>query len=371
MNSRKRILYIMAAVMIVLVVINPKTLAYFEDKFGGPERELMILRELELPHSSQINYGRLDQQLLQYWDGILYAYDMNGEQNWSIHLGVTNPTMITGSKEVLIVDSAKKQVIKVNNKGELVYSILLEEVIDDIKMCDEGYVLAYYKPQGGPLRNFETFDTQGKRIGEGIISEGEIINCAISGKADKVLLYTATVVNGDIEGSLMEFDLKGNLIGIEKMGEQIPLRIGFHEEERIFIFTNEVVHTTAKNEVNWKVQSEGIQHIAMEGKELLALYLKKEKSNSFIQGRPKNKLEIYDSTGKLLGESILEDHMNGLDILNGKSITYSDRTIYLWNERAEEEVSFKYSGDIEQVLLLPQGNIAVITKEKLSFYKIQ
>ncbi|GAB6085932.1 DUF5711 family protein [Alkaliphilus crotonatoxidans] len=369
MNSKKRILFIMTVVLVILFIINPRTLAYFESKFGNPDQQLTLLKELELPHSSQIKYARLGQQLIQYWDGILYSYDMEGNQNWSVSLGASNPEMITSHNEVILVDSSKKEIIKVNNQGQLIYSILANESIADIKLCNEGYVLVYYTPQGGPLRSFEIFDSKGNRYGEITVSEGEVINSTISGKEKKVLIYTTQVAKGNIEGSLMEFDLKGNLLAIESMGPGIPLNVNFDDNgNRKIVYTDRVMYG-GKDEVKWTLDEEGLQSIAEEGK-LMVLYFKKAGGIGFFK-KSEDKLRIYDFQGDLMGETVLEDQMKGLDLLEGEIVSYSDRSIYLFNDRAELKMNFKYNGDIEQVFMLPQGNMAVITKEKLAFYKIQ
>lgn len=372
MNSKKKILLIIAFILIVITIISPRMLNFLENALGKMEKEMILLNEFELPHSSQIKYAKLDQQLIQYWDGILYAYRINGEQSWSINLGITNPTIISYGENAYIIDNNKKQIHKINKLGETVYSVILKDSIEDIKICDEGYVLIYYTPDKGPLRSFEILDNKGKKYGELLISEGEIINSTISGREGRVLVYTTNVVQGGIEGNLLEFNLKGNLLGSEKQGDRIPLFMKFDTKKNtVIIYDNEIVSIDQEKQRNWSNKVESVHHIAMEADDVIALHLSKVTNNSLIQGRGKNKIVLYDMNGKFLGEKAFEENIKGVDTFQNEILGYSDRTIYLLDKKAEQQMQYKYNSDIEKAFLYQQKHVVVVTKEKLAFFKIQ
>ncbi len=372
MDNKKKTLLILILISLAVLIFNPKTLNFIQNKMWGSEKNVANIMELELPHSSQIIYVKHNDDLLQYWDGILYSYNMNGKQNWSINLSVTNPIIESNNKNIFVVDKNKNQIIMINNNGEINYRVILEKNIGFIKSEEEDYLLVYHDPGKSVFRDISILNEKGNKVGEILLNEGEVINGVISKKNQKVILHTMGISDGKLEGKLGYYNLKGELITLESTDENIIVDMFYDiNGNLVVVYEESVLCINDKREEVWRLSTDKVRQVLDTLKDSIVIYCGKDGKSGIIQGRSREKITITDLNGKILGEKIPSEKIIGLDTYKGDIVAYSNRTIYMLNKKGDIVVEEKVSNDIEQVFLLPQRVIAITTKEKLVFMKIQ
>jgi hypothetical protein len=107
MKNKKKALWALIAIIVVLFVASPRTIKYLKAKTNLDRGEISIVKEIETPHSSQIIYEKFDNGLVKYQGGILTLYNMMGEQLWSINLAINRPVIKTNSDSIYIIDENK------------------------------------------------------------------------------------------------------------------------------------------------------------------------------------------------------------------------------------------------------------------------
>lgn len=370
MKKNKRILIILLGISICLLIFNPKSLGYLKSIITGEIQQATNILELELPHSSQILHIKQKDQILQYWDGILYAYDVRGNQSWSINLGINSPVIEANDEYIYVLDGGKNQIIKILNSGNIEYRRVLNKSVNFIKPGDDKYLFVHHHPEQNRLRNVSVLNEEGKVVAEILVSEGEVINALVSEKNDRVILHTLVFSDGKVEGKLIYYNLKGEVVRLESTGDQIVVNMFFDNKGNLMVFyENKIASINSDYQNNWQVDTEEITSVALSN-DYLITYHSNEGRGGIIQ-RQRESLKMIDFSGKIIGENRSLEKIIGVDTFNNDIIAYSSRTIYLLNGKGEILMEYKISGDLQEVLLLPNKHIGVITKEKLSIMKIQ
>ncbi|MBM7615573.1 DUF5711 family protein [Alkaliphilus hydrothermalis] len=371
MNRKKRMMLILISLLLLLLIFNPKTITYLQEQFLGDEREVIDLMELELPHSSQMVYHKLDDQLLQYWDGILYSYSMDGSQNWSTNLSINNPTVETSKNSVYIIDKSKKQIIRINKQGETIYRTTLNDDIGFIEGKKDDVTLVYHTPDNSRFRKLSILNGEGKKIGDIVINDGEVVSTAISKDEERIILHTVGIGGGKLQTKLISYNLQGELLELKGIEDQLIVNMFFdYKGNLITAHENKLVSIDKSQEINWEQPTDKLIKVMDLSGEYIVTY-GGEGKNSILQGRSREKIQVIDMEGNVIGESKPRESIMGMDYDNEFFIAYSDRSIYLYDKKCNMMMEHQLSVDIEKVFLLPQKHIAVISKEKLVFMKIQ
>lgn len=374
MQKRKKGLLILITIITILFFINPKAISYLKAKTGSREGDVSIIKEIETTHSSQIIYEKLDNGLIQYLEGILIYYNMDGEQIWSINLGITRPIIKTNSNSVYVVDKNTNQILRINKKGEQIYKNTLDKPYKSFNICDDNYVVLYHHTDS-PVQYITIMNEEGNKVGEITLGEGEVTNIAISRSQDRVALSTIGINGDTLENNLLIYDLKGNLIGVEGLKNNVILNIFYNEKGDLIAVDEKNIFSIDKNKkVKWETNfNEPISLIDTTSRNYITIYSEGSSKNSIIYSRTGNKVKTLAYDGKLAGEITPKEEILGLDNYKNEVIAYSLRTIFKYSKNGNVKFEHPYSSDILKSFALSENNIVVITKEKatfLSFKKI-
>lgn len=374
MQKRKKGLLILITIITILFFINPKAISYLKAKTGSREGDVSIIKEIETTHSSQIIYEKLDNGLIQYLEGILIYYNMDGEQIWSINLGITRPIIKTNSNSVYVIDKNTNQILRINKKGEQIYKNTLDKPYKSFNICDDNYVVLYHHTDS-PVQYITIMNEEGNKVGEITLGEGEVTNIAISRSQDRVALSTIGINGDTLENNLLIYDLKGNLIGVEGLKNNVILNIFYNEKGDLIAVDEKNIFSIDKNKkVKWETNfNEPISLIDTTSRNYITIYSEGSSKNSIIYSRTGNKIKTLAYDGKLAGEITPKEEILGLDNYKNEVIAYSLRTIFKYSKNGNVKFEHPYSSDILKSFALSENNIVVITKEKatfLSFKKI-
>lgn len=369
MQNKRRILMIAIIILGMIAVANPKTMDYLKGKILGTEKgTISLINEIETAHSSQIIYEKLDNGLLQYWEGILIYYNYKGEQLWSANLSIHRPIIKTSVDSTFVVDEAKNQVIRINKKGEVVYKNTLARPYSNINVCDNNYAVIYHNVEG-PIQYITILDEKGSKSGEITLSEGRVTSLAISKSNDKIAISTIGVNGEHLENNLSLYDLNGNLLGIENFKNNIIIHMFFNKNGDLLVFDEKHIFSVDKNnKIKWEAEFKGeLAHFSKTSADYMTFYTEDHSKNSIIYSNGGNKIKTIDYSGKSIGEVKVKDEILGVDNFKNDIIAYSLRTVFRAEKEGDIKLEYPYSSDILKSFGLSEEVFVVITKEKVSF----
>lgn len=372
MKDKRKRLVSLIIIIAILFFINPRTINYIKAKTGSDEGNISVVKEIETMHSSQIIYEKLDNGLLQYWEGVLIYYSMTGDQIWSINLGITHPIIKTNSNSVYVIDDNTNQIIRINKDGNQVYKSTLDKPYKNFNICDDNYVVVYHNIDG-PVQYVTIMDEEGNKTGEITLSEGDITNLAVSKIDDRIAISTIGVIGDALENNISVYNLSGNLIGVENLKNNIILNIFYNKKGDLLVVDEENIFSINKNnQVKWETNfNEPIMHIDPANKDYMIIYGQGSEKNSIIYSPSGNKIKTLGYDGKVLSEIKLKEDILGLDNYKNDIFAYSLRTIFKYNRNGDIKIKYPYSSDILKSFALSENNIVVITKEKVTFMSLK
>lgn len=368
MKNKNKGLWILIAVTIVVLMVNPRTIKYLKAKTNLDKGRITIIKEVETPHSNQIIYERLDNELIKYQGGVLALYNMTGEQLWSVNLSINRPVIKTNSNSIYIVDENKNQILRINKKGEQVYKSPLDKNYKNFSVCDDNYVVLHYGTEN-PIQCIVIINDKGKKVSETILGEGEITNIAVSKACDRMAISTININKDSLENNILIYDLKANLLSSQNFRDKIILNIFYNEKGNLIAIDEKNIFSISEdNSTNWKTDfSDPITIINTKNRDHIITYSKGSNRNSIIYSPTENTIKTLSHDGKLFSEIKQGEEVINIDSYKNDIITCSLRTIFKYNKNGNLKMEYPYTADVLKCFALSDDNIAVITKEKISF----
>lgn len=368
MGNRKKGLWILIAITVILLMINPRTIKYLKAKTSLDKGEIYIIKEIEIPHSSQIIYEKFGNGLIKYWEGVLIYYNAAGEQMWSTNLAINGPAIKTNSENIYIIDESKNQILCMDKKGEQIYKGTLDKSYKNFDVCDNNYAVLHHETED-PVQYITVINKEGKKVSEIVLGEGEITNLAISGAYDRIAMSIININGDSLENNILVYDLKANLLGSENFNDDIILNMFYNEKGNLIVIDERNICSKDKdNLTNWQVNfDDPVIIMNTKNKNFMTIYSEDSGKKSIIYSPTGNTIKILSYDGKLLGEIKQDEEIVGMDSYKNNIIVYSLRTIFKYDKNGNLKMEFPYTGDILKCFALSDDNIAVITKEKISF----
>lgn len=371
MKKRRKRFWFLILMFFTLFFLIPKTAGYIKGKIINKGKTFSIMKEIELPHVSQTIYQKLDNNIIKYWEGVLFCYDILGEKRWSINLGIANPIIKNNNNSIFVVDNSKKEIIRISKEGELLYRVFLQNQVHDIKTCEEDYILLQYISDKNTPQKISIIDGNGNEISNISLGQGEITSLAISKNHNKIAIGTLGINQNEIESSLLVYDLIGNLLTLESHQSNIILECIYDSKGNLIVLEEGEVSCINKENVKlWSVNPGQIQQIGISPDNFIVIYSCNDR-RGMIYTRSGEKIKILKYNGKWLGENKIEEEIKGIDSYKDDVLVYSSRTLYILDKKANIKIKHQYNSDINKAYILSNGYIAIVTKEKLSFLEMK
>lgn len=371
MKTNKKAIHILLILALLLLLINPKTLNYIKGKGIKEPLNIHLIKEIELPHSSHIQYEKFNNGLLKYWDGVLFNYDNKGELIWSLHLGAVNPVIKNNDKNIYVFDQGKNQLIRIDDSGKIIYKTPIEGPITTFVVDNENYLALQHVNEGSLLvKSISIINHDGNKITEVFINEGDPLKILVSKEKNLLLVHTIALKGGKLEKYLLTYDLKGNLISLQQY-EDIILDMFFDKKGNLTLVQEARATYYVGKDEKWYIPLNDLKLMSSVAGEVLVIYSGNDKTNGIIQGRSNLGIKIYKYNGELMGEINSKEKIKGIDITKDKILSYGERSIYVDSYKGEALLEYLYNSDIEKAYLFPNNNLVVITKERLTFTRLQ
>lgn len=357
--------------IIVLLVIATVSIRFVKNvkTTNSSEEEVQELTKIETSYNEEILYRKLQKGLVQYWNGSLYFYDVQGNEKWHNYLGITNPLIKTNKNNIYVIDNNLKQLIRIDEKGQIQYRYTMEMPLNNFEISDDNYVIIQY-PKENNMVNLQIIDDEGRKYSKIVLTEGDVINLSLS-KSHDIIAINTLITQNSLESRLLLYDLNGQLIGSNHIEEQLVL--GFEYDKKgnlIVIAEDEVFSINRNNEILWRTSVNRIKNFSNYPDEYMVIYGHRSSKNPFIHTEGNEDLNILKYNGKITAKAQVGEEILGLDVDRDGILLYSTRSIYLLDINGKIIMTNKYLHDIKDVFIFPKGHLVVASKEDLSFLKI-
>lgn len=336
---------------------------------ASSENEVHLIEEIETGYDEDVIYKKLKEGILQYWEGILYSYDVMGKEMWNIYLGIVNPMVKTNENNIYFLDNSNNQLLRIDENGEIIYRHTLEAPLNNFAVSDDNYVILQY-PSKNNIVKLKILDDEGRGYSEILLTEGDVMNAAISKTHDFIAINTL-ITNNSLESRLLTYDLKGQLIGSNQLGDQIVLKFTYDTKGNLITVMEEEVFSIDKNnKILWKTSIDRIKGFKKLSYEYMVFYSDQQGKNPFVHARGEDDVKVMKYDGKLIGKGRINEDVLGIDLGGERILLHSARSIYLLDKKGKLKKEHKYSSDIEDVFVFSKGHVVVVTKGKISFLRI-
>ena len=192
---------------------------------------------------------------------------------------------------------------------------------------------------------------------------------AISKTYDRMAISTINTNKDNLENSILIYDLKANLLSSQNFGDRIVLNIFYNEKgDLVAIDEKDIFSINEDNSINWKTDfNDPITIINTKNKNFITTYSKGSNRNSIIYSPTENIIKTLSHDGKLFSEIKQSEEVINIDSYKADIVACSLRTIFRYNKNGNLKMEYPYTADILKCFALSDDNIAVITKEKISF----
>ncbi|KAB3532206.1 DUF5711 family protein [Alkaliphilus serpentinus] len=371
MEIKKRIVYILLVLILIFLLANPMSINYFKGKIKAEALDIYLLKEIELPHSSHIQYKKLNDGIAKYWDGVLFYYNYKGELIWSLHIGAINPLITNNNQSIYIYDQNNNQLTRIEKDGNVVYKVVIEKKVKSFDVNNENLVVLQHNAEGGLLvKSVTLLNEAGKKISEILIREGDILSTLNSKKLNELLIQIIAVKGGSLESHLITYNYNGDVISFNQVDE-IILNMFYDKKGSLVLVQENKVTSYIDKEEKWSASIRNVKLVETFNDEILVLYGGNDINSGIIQGRNSLGIIIYKTNGKLIREIKPKEKVKGLDVIEDKVLYYGERSIYVEGFNEEKILEHLYSSDIERAYLFPNNHLVIVTKERLTFTKLQ
>ena len=338
---------------------------------GSPEnRELDIIKEIEIDHRGELFCEKVKSHLIQYQGGILSSYNKKGEKNWTSHLGVLNPTIKCSPKAIYVLDNDRNQIISIDRGGEIIYRYNVGDRLEDFQACKDNYLLLQY-PYKNKTSQLKVLDNEGREYSEFSLTEGRVVNISIS-KADNFIGINTLTMKGDIESRFLIYDMEGQLKGTKNLDDQLIL--GFQQDGKgntIVVGERQVFAINKNNEVKWDMGLAPIKLFKGKPTKHMIFYSGDMDNKQWVYRNNPEEIRIIQYNGKEVARTGLDEGITGMDLGEDAIALYSSRTIFLLDSGGKLNLKHQYSSDIEKIFVFSKRELGVVTRDKISFIKIR
>ncbi|WP_053955082.1 DUF5711 family protein [Inediibacterium massiliense] len=308
------------------------------------------------------------QGMVIYDQKVLKKYNLKGIEEWSVNKPIKNPIITTSEKNVFLADKTTGEIIAFDDKGNKVFSISLEKPIQNMVSNKDG-VLALYS-QNEKNTEIYTFDAEGKKQGQIIIDQGNILDMAISNEG-WIGISVMGIEDNTLETKVVLYSKEGKLLGGNKYKDQVITNIFFSETgDLLNVGIKKVMAFSKTNGPLWsKDLPSSIGKVSWNEKGYGIFYLINHKK-SIIDTKSTNYLEVIDIKGKELSNIPIKGEVLGIDNYNNSFIAFTERTLY-FSKKGKELIEKKINNDIQDIHMIKEDELILVLQNKVQILKVK
>jgi len=298
-------------------------------------------------------------------------YSKEGQEVFSKNLTLKNPIVRSNGKELLLADTASKEVYVFKDK-EVKWNYKMDESIINAEIDQSGHVSIVHEAKGYKSA-VTVFNLQGGPFFTRNIAEGIAIKANVSPKAQYV---TTTTLDTSGIGSMSQIEVTnilGSPVGEKIVGvEDLLTNILYMDSELAICVGNKVIiGVDANNKEKWRTVGEDYRiasAIKLDSKNILLVAITNDKS--LLTSDLSSKILRVNSDGKVTEVFKSEGYVKNISANDGViGVNLGNKVIFI-SSSGKKLGSYIPQIDVNQVNILSSNEAAVITKTAVEIIKI-
>jgi len=316
-------------------------------------------------NNEQGNVEILNEHIIKFEGNRLNAYDQDGEKVWEKSLDIKD-AIIKGNKNIIVVaDSPRGKIYYIDYEGEIKIEKSLDKEVLDIKVNDSGYALVMSE------KEINVFDSNGEIVSSIVIPKGEVFDGDLSKDNSKIALTILAVEEKKFYSNIIFYSLDGKVLAGKKFDNSVIYKIFLTNNNNLLALgANKALMMTENDNVLWEKNfQETLNKGIFTDKELLVLSFVSKK-NTILDTKNKNTIFQLDLNGEILNKTPIAGEVLGLDVIDDRTVVFTDRTIYILGKKGNTILEKKINKDIKNVNWISKKNLLVTYKDKLEVMSI-
>lgn len=328
---------------------------------------------------NQIDYQQSDHPIFTVYkdylvrcttDSIKY-YSKDGTEVYTKNLSLKSPIVRTNGKELLIADTASKEISVFKDK-DIKWTAKVDGTITNAEIDSQGHVAVVHDAKGYKSA-VTVFNAQGGPFFTRNIADGIAVSANVSPKGQHV---TTTILDTSGIDSMSQIEVT-NILG-SPTGEKITgvddllYNILYMDSElAICVGSKAIVGVDGENREKWRTTQEDYRItsvVKQDGKNALVVAVSNEKS--LLLSDFKSKILRVNTDGKVSEVFSANGYIKNISCNDGViGVNLGDEVTFL-SSSGKKIGSYTPKNDISQVSILSSNEAAVITKTAVEIIKI-
>ncbi|MEN1760087.1 hypothetical protein [Anoxynatronum sibiricum] len=367
-------------IFMILLMISPWAIRWIQRTWLSPALLLKPVREVAIPYSGNLAVHPGGEGLYLVRHAEVRYFHPQQDQDWAF--GTETLVPVTGNNEnhLFLMEASPRYLLRINEQGHMLYQQAANRNADSIFACDAGFLLLQH-PEENRLLPFSVLDSDGRVMGNMLLTEGVVLHASISGRHERVLISVLRRAGNTFETALLMYDLHGVLQSSQNLQGKVVADHLITEEGDVVVLTTESLHRyTLTMEERWQTPVEPFYLTARDKTGHWALAHRAEImgdiANETVNGNseadpPETIITFIDWEAEKVtffeeSAAIHELKVNDRFLLMGQQ-----RRLAVLNHDGELLDEKSYQDDVEELFLLPGQRVAVLRRGQIHFYQLQ
>lgn len=313
----------------------------------------------------KINIKSLNEHIIKFEKNKLSTYDQDGDKVWEKKLSI-DEAVISGNRNTIVIGGALRgEIYYIDYEGKLKVEKSIDKEILDIKVNKDGHVLVMLDTE------IYVFDPNGEIVSNFVIPKGIVFDGDLSKDSSRIALTTLAIEENKFYSNIIFYSLDGKVLAGKKYDNDVIYKILLTDNNKLLVLgSNKVLMIADDDSVLWEKKLEGtLNESVLTDKGMLVLNLV-SKRNTIIDTKNRNTISQLDLNGNTFNDIPVAGEVSGLDVIDDKIATFTDRTIYIFGKKGDMLLEKKINRDIKDIKWISRKNLLVIFKDRLEIMSL-
>lgn len=341
---------------LLIISTNPGTIFFLKSKIlNQKEIQLESISKAKYNESTTLDIKPHKRGIIAYDKKYLNYIKEDATRAYSVSMDTNKYDFEVGNEGSYFLDKIKRKVYIIDDSGNYKTTENLSQIPFFVRILKNGNYLVNFSDEiTKDMDGVSILDSKGKRIN--VITIPQVsINEAFPDDRGNFALSGMKFENSKLYNTIMYYDQNGELIKANSVEGKL-----FHH-----IFkTSYGFCMVEENSLEYRGEDLELQKEVMLSDHVVNAKQIDDKIFILTKNR---KLKVYSAEGKLLDEKFFDFEPIGIEENANKIVVYHKRGIYFY----KEDKNFDFTNDIYQLKILEDGNLAVVFKGYVEFYKVK
>lgn len=293
------------------------------------------------------------------------ALNKKGEEQWSIPILLSKPLMQSSQAGIFVADIGGRAIYLIEGNN-IKWKTSVDGDIINAHINDKGFVSVVHKAEGykGAII---IFDPEGREIFKRFIADTFILSCQVFPTSQQIAINSLDITGTNV-GSHIEFtDLSGEPFAalVPEPEDIFPFLFPLTDNSFALMSDTTFVYYNKNREKLWENKY----------KEIYAAGVISDKSFVLASNQDSNKdnasdISILNKDGKEIMKQVVQGKVYSMSTFNEIIAVNNKREVFFFNSKGGLVNKYSSISDVERVLFLNRGQVALITKNSIIIVKI-